>query len=187
MTGPKRYRTAGTFSVTGRPSKRRYSWLRIERKRGATAESQGTSSERQRLMRRAGRAGMQRKLGKRRYAGASGRRCEVPLRYPDTLRGSGTAGTFGGLIQTPTFDALANNGLRYTNFHTTAICAPTRSALLTGRNSASVHVSGFSHTVMSAGSPGWDGRVPATSGTIAEILHDNGYGTSEKLFDPYGF
>ena len=57
--------------------------------------------------------------------------------------GFGAAGTFGGLIQTPTFDSLANNGLRYTNFHTTAICAPTRSALLTGRNSATVHVSGF--------------------------------------------
>ena len=57
--------------------------------------------------------------------------------------GYGAAGTFGGLIQTPTFDSLANNGLRYTNFHTTAICAPTRSALLTGRNSATVHVSGF--------------------------------------------
>src|ERR1700687_3507033 len=50
--------------------------------------------------------------------------------------GYGAAGTFGGLIQTPTFDTLANNGLRYTNFHTCAICAPTRSALLTGRNSA---------------------------------------------------
>jgi arylsulfatase len=91
--------------------------------------------------------------------------------------GYGAAGTFGGLIQTPTFDSLAENGLRYTNFHTTAICAPTRSALLTGRNSASVHVSGFSHTVMSAGFPGWDGRLPATAGTIAEILRDNGYNT----------
>jgi arylsulfatase len=91
--------------------------------------------------------------------------------------GYGAAGAFGGLIDTPTLDALANNGLRYTNFHTTAICAPTRSALLTGRNSASVHVSGFSHTVLSAGFPGWDGRLPATAGTIAEILRDNGYNT----------
>ena len=91
--------------------------------------------------------------------------------------GFGASQTFGGLIQTPTFDALANNGLRYTNFHTCAICAPTRAALLTGRNSASVHVSGFSHTVMSAGFPGWDGRLPATAGTIAEILRDNGYNT----------
>jgi arylsulfatase len=91
--------------------------------------------------------------------------------------GFGAAGTFGGLIQTPTFDALANNGLRYTNFHTCAICAPTRSALLTGRNSASVHESGFSDVTSSAGFPGWDGRVPATAGTIAEILRANGYNT----------
>jgi arylsulfatase len=91
--------------------------------------------------------------------------------------GFGASESFGGLIHTPTFDWLANNGLRYTNFHTTAICAPTRAALLTGRNSASVHESGFSHTVMSAGFPGWDGRVPATAGTIAEILRDNGYNT----------
>src|ERR1700723_1636431 len=91
--------------------------------------------------------------------------------------GFGATASFGGIIDTPTFDALAANGLRYTNFHTTAICAPTRSALLTGRNSASVHESGFSHTVMSAGFPGWDGRVPSSAGTIAEILRDNGYNT----------
>ena len=91
--------------------------------------------------------------------------------------GFGAAATFGGLIQTPTFDILANNGLRYTNFHTAAICAPTRAALLTGRNSSSVHVAGFSHTVMSAGFPGWDGRIPSSAGTIAEILRENGYNT----------
>jgi arylsulfatase A-like enzyme len=91
--------------------------------------------------------------------------------------GFGAAGTFGGLINTPTFDSLAANGLRYTNFHTTAICAPTRSALLTGRNSSSVHEAGFSHTVLSAGFPGWDGRIPSSAGTIAEILRDNGYNT----------
>ena len=91
--------------------------------------------------------------------------------------GFGAPAAFGGLIQTPTLDNLANNGLRYTNFHTTAICAPTRSALLTGRNSASVHESGFSHISASAGFPGWDGRVPPTAGTIAEILRDNGYNT----------
>jgi arylsulfatase A-like enzyme len=91
--------------------------------------------------------------------------------------GYGAAGTFGGVIQTPTFDSLAQGGLRYTNFHTCAICAPTRSALLTGRNSASVHESGFSHITASAGFPGWDGRVPPTAGTIAEILRENGYNT----------
>jgi len=91
--------------------------------------------------------------------------------------GFGASSAFGGLIETPTFDALANNGLRYTNFHTTAICAPTRAALLTGRNSGRVHVSGFSHTVLSAGFPGWDGRIPSDKGTIAEILRENGYNT----------
>ncbi len=91
--------------------------------------------------------------------------------------GFGASSAFGGLIQTPTFDYLANNGLRYTNFHTCAICAPTRAALLTGRNSASVHESGFSHTALSAGFPGWDGRIPPTAGTIAEILRANGYNT----------
>src|SRR5215469_5614048 len=65
--------------------------------------------------------------------------------------GFGAASPFGGEISTPTFDQLARNGLRYTNFHTTAVSAPTRAALLTGRNSASVHESGFSHTILSAG------------------------------------
>ena len=91
--------------------------------------------------------------------------------------GFGASSAFGGLIETPTFDALANNGLRYTNFHTTAICAPTRAALLTGRNSGRVHVSGFSHTILSAGFPGWDGRIPSDKGTIAEILRESGYNT----------
>jgi arylsulfatase A-like enzyme len=91
--------------------------------------------------------------------------------------GYGATSTFGGVISTPTLDSLANNGLRYTNFHTCAISAPTRAALLTGRNSASVHVSGFSHNFMSAGFPGWDGKIPASAGTIAEVLRDNGYNT----------
>ncbi|ADQ79747.1 sulfatase [Paludibacter propionicigenes WB4] len=91
--------------------------------------------------------------------------------------GYGAISSFGGLIRTPTLDSLANNGLKYTNFHTCAISAPTRAALLTGRNSASVHVSGFSHTVMSAGFPGWDGKIPSSAGTIAEILRENGYNT----------
>jgi arylsulfatase A-like enzyme len=91
--------------------------------------------------------------------------------------GFGASSSFGGLINTPTFDSLANNGLRYTNFHTCAICAPTRSALLTGRNSHYVHVGGFSHIALSAGFPGYDGRLPSKDGTIAEILRDNGYNT----------
>src|SRR6188472_4284882 len=54
--------------------------------------------------------------------------------------GYGTSSAFGGLMQTPTLDSLANNGLRYTNFHSTAVCSPTRAALLTGRNHHSVHM-----------------------------------------------
>ena len=57
--------------------------------------------------------------------------------------GFGASATFGGLISTPNFDTLANNGLRYTNFHTAGICAPTRSSLLTGRNHHYVHVGNF--------------------------------------------
>ncbi|HSD05767.1 arylsulfatase [Flavobacterium sp.] len=91
--------------------------------------------------------------------------------------GFGASSAFGGQIDTPVLENLANNGLRYTNFHTTAICAPTRSALLTGSNSHKVHVGGFSHIATSAGFPGWDGRLPAKNGTIAEILRDRGYNT----------
>lgn len=91
--------------------------------------------------------------------------------------GFGAASTFGGGIATPVLDQLAQRGLRYTNFHTTAICAPTRASLLTGRNSSSVHEAGFSHTPLSAGFPGWDGRIPSEAGTIAEILRDGGYNT----------
>jgi arylsulfatase len=91
--------------------------------------------------------------------------------------GFGASSTFGGVINTPNFDTLANNGLRYTNFHTAGICAPTRAALLTGRNHHFVHEGGFSHTIMSAGFPGWDGRIPSKDGTIAEVLRDNGYNT----------
>lgn len=91
--------------------------------------------------------------------------------------GFGAASAFGGLIPTPVFDSLANQGLRYTNFHTNAICAPTRASLLTGRNQHTAHMGGFAHTFLSAGFPGWDGRIPSEKGTIAEILRDNGYNT----------
>ncbi|WP_333820711.1 arylsulfatase [Ohtaekwangia sp.] len=89
--------------------------------------------------------------------------------------GFGAISTFGGLIKTPTLDSLANNGLRYTNFHTTAICSPTRAALLTGRNSHSVHMGLFPNTAI--GAPGYDGYMPFEKATIAEILRENGYNT----------
>jgi len=91
--------------------------------------------------------------------------------------GFGASSTFGGVISTPNFDTLASLGLKYTNFHTAGICAPTRSALLTGRNHHYVHMGGFAHTVLSAGFPGYDGRIPSDKGTIAEILRENGYNT----------
>jgi arylsulfatase len=91
--------------------------------------------------------------------------------------GFGASSAFGGLISTPTFDRLAGEGLRYTNFHTCAISAPTRAALLTGRNHHRVHFGGFAHRGMSAGFPGWDGYLPAEAGTVAETLRDYGYNT----------
>ncbi|MCF0042578.1 arylsulfatase [Dyadobacter fanqingshengii] len=89
--------------------------------------------------------------------------------------GYGAISTFGGLINTPTLDSLANNGLRYTNFHTTAICAPTRAALLTGRNSHSAHMGLFPETAI--GTPGYDAQIPFEKATAAEILKENGYNT----------
>jgi arylsulfatase len=89
--------------------------------------------------------------------------------------GFGASSAFGGLIQTPILDSLANNGLRYTNFHTTAICSPTRAALITGRNSHSVHMGLFPQTAI--GTPGYDGYMPFDKATAAEILRENGYNT----------
>lgn len=89
--------------------------------------------------------------------------------------GFGAISTFGGLIETPNFDTLANNGLRYTNFHTTAICAPTRAALLTGRNHHSVHMGLFPDNAI--GTPGYDAVIPFEKGFVSEILRENGYNT----------
>ncbi len=89
--------------------------------------------------------------------------------------GYGTSSAFGGLMQTPTLDSLANHGLRYTNFHTTAICGPTRAALLTGRNHHSVHMGYFNYSAL--GFPGYDARMPFDKATIARILQVNHYNT----------
>nr|WP_293837096.1 arylsulfatase [uncultured Arsenicibacter sp.] len=91
--------------------------------------------------------------------------------------GYGASSAFGGVINTPTFDALANNGLRYTNFHTAGICSPTRSALLTGRNHHAVGMGLFPHFILSGDYPGYNGHLLPTSGTIAEVLRENGYNT----------
>lgn len=89
--------------------------------------------------------------------------------------GFGASSSFGGLIETPTFDYLAQNGLRFNNFHTTSISAPTRAALLTGRNHHSSHVGYFNDD--NYGAPGYDTYGPMENGTIAEILRENGYNT----------
>lgn len=89
--------------------------------------------------------------------------------------GFGTSSAFGGLIETPNFEELANTGLRYTNFHNTGICSPTRAALLTGRNSHSVGMG--HHAEIGIGTPGYNGDIPFEAGTIAEVFKENGYNT----------
>jgi arylsulfatase A-like enzyme len=90
--------------------------------------------------------------------------------------GFGASSTFGGPIPTPTMDRLAKNGLRYTQFHTTALCSPTRAALLTGRN----HHSNATGVIMelATGFPGYNSLMPKSNGTFAEILRQNGYNTA---------
>jgi arylsulfatase len=84
--------------------------------------------------------------------------------------------TFGGVIPTPTLDRVAANGLRYTNFHSTSLCSPTRAALITGRNHHSVGFGVISEAA--SGFPGYDSLIGKESATIGRILLDNGYHTS---------
>jgi arylsulfatase A-like enzyme len=89
--------------------------------------------------------------------------------------GFANLGSYGGPIHTPNIDRLAQAGLRYNNYTTTALCSPTRAALLTGRNHHSV---GFGTVVESAtGYPGYNGLLPDDTDTIAKILKENGYST----------
>jgi arylsulfatase len=89
--------------------------------------------------------------------------------------GFGQLGCYGGPVATPNIDALASDGLLYTNMHTTALCSPTRSCILTGRNHHSNHMSCI--TEGSEGFPGSDGYMPFENGTLAEILLQHGYNT----------
>jgi arylsulfatase len=90
--------------------------------------------------------------------------------------GFGNPSTFGGPVRTPTLDRLAANGVRYNRFHVTALCSPTRAALLSGRNHHSV---GFgSITEVHSGFPGYDARWPRSAASVAEILRGNGYSTA---------
>ena len=90
--------------------------------------------------------------------------------------GFGATSTFGGPCHTPVLDKLAKGGLRYNNFHTTALCSPTRAALLTGHN----HHSASTGVIMEMGTgfPGYTGIMPRSTATIAQILKENGYSTA---------
>jgi arylsulfatase A-like enzyme len=90
--------------------------------------------------------------------------------------GFGASSAFGGPVNTPTAERLAGQGLRYTRFHTTAICSPTRAALITGRNHHSVGMGGITELATSA--PGYSSVRPNTCATVAEILKLNGYATA---------
>lgn len=90
--------------------------------------------------------------------------------------GFGAPSTFGGVIPTPTLDRVAANGLRYTNFHSTALCSPTRAALITGRNH---HSAGFGVvSEQSTGFPGYNSVITKDIATIGRMLQENGYRTS---------
>jgi arylsulfatase len=92
----------------------------------------------------------------------------------DDLGFAGTS-TFGGPVSTPTFDRIANEGLYYNNFHTTAVCSPTRAALKSGRNH---HVNNMAFiTEMATGFPGGTGEIPQNVTPVAEMLRLNGYST----------
>jgi arylsulfatase len=129
-----------------------------------------------------------------RYKGNVGRTIEEsdPPQFPQPVRppkgapnivfiliddaGYGQFGTFGGQVPTPALDQVAAEGLRYTGFHTTALCSPTRAALLTGRNH---HVAGTGViTEAATGYDGYTGIIPKNVGTIAEVLRQHGYATS---------
>ena len=91
--------------------------------------------------------------------------------------GFSASSAFGGPCETPNFERLANGGLRYNRFHTTALCAPTRAAMLTGRNHHSVGMGGVTEIATSA--PGNDSVRPNTKAPLAQTLQLNGYSTSQ--------
>ncbi len=111
-------------------------------------------------------------------------RPEVPLPSADAPNivlvllddvGFGTCGTFGGPVPTPALDRVAANGLRFNQFHTTALCSPTRAAMLTGRNHHAVHMGNIPEGA--SGFPGYDCIIPREAATVAEILRQYGYST----------
>ncbi len=107
---------------------------------------------------------------------------EAPKGAPNVLLimtddvGFGASSTFGGPIETPNFQRVADAGLSYNTFHTTALCSPTRAALITGRNHHT-NASG-AITEMATGYPGYNSLIPKSSGPVGQVLRENGYNTS---------
>lgn len=91
--------------------------------------------------------------------------------------GFGASSAFGGPVQMPTAERLAANGLKYNRFHTTALCSPSRQALLTGRNHHSVGMGGITEVATSA--PGYSSVRPQSAAPLAEVLKLNGYSTAQ--------
>jgi arylsulfatase A-like enzyme len=89
--------------------------------------------------------------------------------------GYGAVDVFGGPIETPTMRRIAEMGIRYSNFHTTALCSPTRASMLTGRNATSNNMACIAE--VTDGFPGYSGRIPFENGTIAEVLNERGWNT----------
>lgn len=93
--------------------------------------------------------------------------------FDDT--GFGQLGCYGSPIETPNLDALAAGGLLYNNMHTTALCSPSRSCIITGRNH---HANGMAAiTELATGYPGYDGQIPFENGFLSEMLLQHGYNT----------
>jgi len=93
----------------------------------------------------------------------------------DDLGFAGTS-TFGGPVPTPSFEQIANEGVRYNNFHTTAVCSPTRSAIKSGRNHHVNNMGGIIET--GTAFPGNTGQIPSSVAPVAEMLRLNGYATA---------
>ncbi len=106
----------------------------------------------------------------------------APAKAPNVLlvllddAGFGQTSTFGGPIDTPNLTKLAEQGLRYNQFHVTALCSPTRAALLTGRNHHSVNTGVVEE--LASGYPGYTTILPKSAATVAEVLRQNGYSTA---------
>lgn len=106
-------------------------------------------------------------------------RSKAPAGAPNVLLillddvGFAQLGSYGGLIETPNIDMIANDGLRYTNFHTTALCSPSRASIMAGRNHHSIGLG--SHAATAMGFPGYNGMIPPQAASGAKMLQENGY------------